>query len=296
MGVIGGCLNIIIFLSLKTFRQSSCAFYLTIRSCFDIGRLFSSVLPFIMRWGFDTDWGISSLLFCKLRLCLFHTSNLISMICLCLAIIDQYLATSSRIRFRQWCNIKLAHRLTSIFVIISILHGIPYLIFQNHIISSLTNTTICQATNYIFSQYLIYGYDFTLVNLLPLITYVFGLMAYYNARHLLHRTVPLVRRQLDKQLTAMVLVQILISFCTFTPFSINDMFTILNGFESNSIVQTKQNLVGIIMSNLLIVGDAVRHSINNILFSQIQTSFCFNYYFRVHFIHMFVFHNDFVNN
>jgi hypothetical protein len=231
-----------------------------------------------MRWGFDTDWGISSLLFCKLRLCLFTISNLTSMTCLCLAIIDQYLATSSRVRFRQWCNIKLAHRLTSIFVIIWILHGIPYVIFENHIISSLTNATICQVTNPIFSQYLIYGYNFTLVNLLPWITYVFGLMAYYNARHLIHRTVPLVRLQLDKQLTGMVLVQILISFFTLVPFSIDYIFTILNGFESDPIVQTKQNLVGIIMSNLLIVGDAVRHSINNILFSQIQTSFCFLFF------------------
>ncbi len=240
MGVIGGCLNIIIFLSLKTFRQSSCAFYLMLMSIFDIGRLFSNVLPFIIRRGFNTDWEVSSLFFCKIRLCIFCTSTLSSMTCLCLAIIDQYFATSSRPRWRKWCNINLAHRLISIFIIIWTLHGIPYLIFSNHVISPLTNTTLCQVTNNIFNQYLTYGYYITLTNLLPLITIVFGLIAYYNAQHLTRRTVPLFRRELDKQLTVMVLVQGLISFCTLIPFSIDNIFTIMNTFETNSITKAKK--------------------------------------------------------
>jgi hypothetical protein len=258
MGVIGGCLNVIIFLSLKTFRQSSCAFYLTIMSIFDIGRLFSSVLTFIMRWGFKIDWGISSLFFCKLRLCIFSISTLNSMTCLCLATIDQYLATSSRLRWQQWCNIKLAHRITPIFIIIWTLQGIPYLIFNNHIISPLKNTTVCQTTNYIFNQYLIYGYYLTLNNILPLITIVFGIMAYYNARHLAHRIVPLIRRELDKQLTVMVLVQVLISFCTILPFSINTIFQIVNTFPSDPVIQAKLNLAGIIITNYFILNIAVR--------------------------------------
>jgi hypothetical protein len=206
IGVIGGCLNVIIFLSLKTFRQSSCVFYLMIMSAFDIGRFFLSVLPYIMRWGFATDWGVSSLFFCKIRLGMFSTCTLISMTCLCLAIIDQYFATSSHLRWQQWCNIKLAYRLTGIFCIIWILHGIPYLAFENHIILLLTNQTVCQVTNDIFNQYLTYGYYFTLTNLIPLITIVFGLLAYHNARYLAHRIILLVRRELDKQLTIMVLV------------------------------------------------------------------------------------------
>ena len=44
LGVIGGCLNVIIFLSLKTFRQNSCAFYLIVMSFVNIGQLFSGQL------------------------------------------------------------------------------------------------------------------------------------------------------------------------------------------------------------------------------------------------------------
>ena len=55
-GVVGGCLIIIVFLSLRTFRQSSCAFYLTIMSIVNIGQLFTGLLTRIMISGFDIDW------------------------------------------------------------------------------------------------------------------------------------------------------------------------------------------------------------------------------------------------
>jgi len=258
MGVIGGCLNIIIFLSLKTFRQSSCAFYLMLMSTSDMLRLFLIVFPFIMRWGFQRDWGASSLFFCKIRYCIYSISTLSSMTCLCLAIIDQYFATSSRLRWRQWCNIKLVHRLASIFIIIWTLQGIPFLIFNNHVISPLTNTTVCEVTNYIFNQYLTYGYLIILTNILPLITVVFGIMAYYNARNLAHRTVPLVRRELDKQLTVMVLVQILISSCTLVPLSINYIFTIVNTFPNDPVIQTKINFIGILINDYFLLNIVVR--------------------------------------
>ncbi len=118
LAVIGACLNIIVFLSLKTFRQSSCAFYLLVMSTLDLGRVFFTAFTYIARWGFNTDWGAASLFFCKIRYGTYTVSTLSSMTCLCLAIIDQYFATSSHLRRQQWCNIKLAHRLTSIFIII----------------------------------------------------------------------------------------------------------------------------------------------------------------------------------
>ncbi|CAF1525514.1 unnamed protein product [Adineta steineri] len=54
-------------------------------------------------------------------------------------------------------------------------------------------------------------------------------MAYRNARTLTTRVDPLVRRELDKQLTIMVLVEICVYVCTQVPYSIT------NGFISLSI-------------------------------------------------------------
>ncbi|UJR38063.1 hypothetical protein I4U23_030744 [Adineta vaga] len=47
-GLLGACLNIIVFLSLKTFRQSSCAFFLTIMSFVNIGQLLTGLLSRIL--------------------------------------------------------------------------------------------------------------------------------------------------------------------------------------------------------------------------------------------------------
>jgi hypothetical protein len=64
-GLIGGILNIIIFLSLKTFRQSSCAFFLTIMSLVNIGQLVFSLFSRIMISGFLIDWAATSSAYCK---------------------------------------------------------------------------------------------------------------------------------------------------------------------------------------------------------------------------------------
>ena len=53
-----------------------------------------------------------------------------------------------------------------------------------------------------------------------LITVVFGMLAYRNVRQITYRVVPLVRRELEKQLTNMVLVQVAWNFVMLTPYSV----------------------------------------------------------------------------
>jgi len=65
-GTIDEILNIIVFLSLRTFRQNSCAFYLTIMSIVNIGQLTTGLLARVMTNGFNIDWTQTSLFFCKL--------------------------------------------------------------------------------------------------------------------------------------------------------------------------------------------------------------------------------------
>jgi hypothetical protein len=110
-GIFGNLINTIVFLSLKTFRQSSCAFYLTIMSIVNIGQLLFGLLSRIMISGFAIDWTTTSVFLCKFRTTFSQLCSLISFICLCLATIDQYFATCTRLRWQQWSNIKLAQRL-----------------------------------------------------------------------------------------------------------------------------------------------------------------------------------------
>jgi hypothetical protein len=152
-GTIGGCLNIIVFLSLRTFRESSCAFYLTVLSFMNVNQLITGLLARLMISGFNIDWTQSSLFYCKLRSFIVYVSALISSTCLCLATIDQYFATCTRPHWQQWCNIKLAHRLIIICSIICFLEQIPSSVYYNHVISSTTNQTNCIITNMNFAQF-----------------------------------------------------------------------------------------------------------------------------------------------
>jgi hypothetical protein len=93
-GVIGGIFNLIVFSSLKTFRQSSYAFYLTIMSIVD-AYLVTGLLTFIMIHGFSIDWTQQSRFYCIFREGFVHICMLIAFTCLCLATFDQFLATCS---------------------------------------------------------------------------------------------------------------------------------------------------------------------------------------------------------
>lgn len=234
-GTIGNILNIIVFLSLRTFREKSCIFYLTVMSIVNISQLNTGLLARIMTSGFDIDWTQTSLFFCKFRYFVFPAATLISFTCLCLATIDQYLATSSRRRWQQWSNIQLAYRLMTFFIILWLLHGIPYLILFDQVRSS--NRISCAAPNPTFLQYRFYFISLVLTGFLPVcITILFGSLAFYNVRTMHYRSVPLVRRELDKQLTTMVLVQDVVNFFTVLPFAIMNALSLNTSLTSDPII------------------------------------------------------------
>jgi len=106
LGVIGGILNIIIFTTLKTFRETTCAFYLTAVSLFDIGQLLTSLLVRILSEGFQTDIRNISWV-CKVQGYLANWFALVSQTGMCLATIDQVLLLS---KYRHLSNLRFAQR------------------------------------------------------------------------------------------------------------------------------------------------------------------------------------------
>ncbi|CAF2863815.1 unnamed protein product [Rotaria sp. Silwood2] len=138
-----------------------------------------------------------------------------------LATIDQYFATCSRPNWRQWSNIKLAHRLSVAAIILWVLLGFPYMIYFNIVEQPTPYKIICTSTNTGFLQYHIYVYIISLAGAIPVtITILFGSLAYHNVQQLAHRTLPLIRRELDKQLTKMVLTQVVHNFFATIPYTI----------------------------------------------------------------------------
>ena len=226
-GVLGGLLNTIVFSSLQTFRQSSCAFYLTIMSILNISVLSMGLLSNIITAIYGVDGTESSLFFCKFRPYFYQVSTVSSLSCFCLATIDQYWATCSYPRLQQWCNTKLAHRLVLIIICTWCIHGIPYWIYFYHTQMPITGKVICTVTNPIYVQYRTYINVFTLSGFLPItIGAFFGLMAYHNVGQIAHRALPVVRRELDKQLTVMVLIQVVVNCFSILPYTTVNIFVL----------------------------------------------------------------------
>ncbi|CAF0944796.1 unnamed protein product [Rotaria sordida] len=239
-GTVGGLLNTLVFLSLRTFRQSSCAFYLTIMSILSIIQLCLALLARVITAISSVDATETSLFYCKSRLYLINTCNVISMTCFCLATIDQYCATCSNLHWQQFCNIKLARRIIIIFIIIWILHGIPYLVFYDHVSLPNTNKFICIVTNQIFDQYRGFFMVLGLIGFLPItIAALFGSMAFRNIKEMPYRTVPLVRRELDKQLTVMVLVQVVVGIFGLLPYTTVFAVATNKNLTSDPVIQAK---------------------------------------------------------
>ena len=246
-GLIGDLINTTVFLSLQTFRQNSCAFYLTIMSIVNIGHLITGLLSRILISGFNIDWTQSSIFYCKFRAYCYQSCVLTSITCMCLATIDQFLATCSTHRWQQWSHIKVAHRLTIGFIIIWLLHGIPHCIYYNQIPSTSAGQYTCVITNDIFPVYYIGVQTVTLIGLLPiLINVLFALLAYRNVRNLAHRAIPVVRRELDKQLTTIVLIQAVYYSVATIPYIIANTLTLIAVIMNDSVMLEKLGFVNVL--------------------------------------------------
>jgi len=219
IGVVGNGINVLVFSTVGNYRRTPCTFYFLIASIFNIAYITIDLPSRIVTVGYGIDLTQTSTSWCKIREFCIVTPPLITLTCSCLATIDQYFATSQSAYLRRFSNIKWAHRITIIVIIIWCLHGIPILVFYN--ISP--STTACVNTN---SSYAIYGpiYLLGLICGIPVVVMVlFGYLAYRN----IHLTRVLAEQQADRQLTRMILIQVLLLVICIVPYSINNAYELI---------------------------------------------------------------------
>ena len=205
LGLIGNGLNILVFATLRLFRKNPSAFCILVESMANFGQISVALLAQFLYSGFGISSSTNSLVWCKLRNVLQQIFNLIFMEMICLAAFDQYLSTNPRYQLRQISSLKLIQYLIIVLVSLTLLHGIPFLIFFD-----LQPYLGCVIKNSILSMYYSSFYYPVLIGLLPtLFTIILGSISFYHVRHLIRRGMSTVRRRLDRQLTAMIFVRVL---------------------------------------------------------------------------------------
>ena len=212
-GVTGNTINLLLFTQLKLFRRNQSAFYLTIAAIIDSSQLFLTAFVRATSTAFDFDPSRTSLVWCKCRIYLIQMGTVTSVTIVCFTAIDQYLSTSHYGLLRQMSNYKSARRLVFGLAIVAAVSCIPTPIFQE------IRGSICAVYNSSYNYYYSFVYLCIIIGLLPLtIASSFSLLSYQNVRRIVRLQIPIVRRRLDRQLTAMILSRVVLFVITILPF------------------------------------------------------------------------------
>ncbi|CAF0865567.1 unnamed protein product [Adineta steineri] len=214
-GVIGNTLNLLVFTQLKQFRTNRCAFYITIESISNFIYQFVYIILAILTSIYGDDATGRFVIWCKLRYILGQTCKLITLYMICFTAVDQFFSTNHRVHLRQMCTLKLGRYLSFVFICFAIIHGIALGSSYN-----IQPTFGCIISDHTWVQYSTYFFYPVLFGFLPIIiASLFSMLAYHNVRHMVRRQLPIVRRKLDKQITAMVLMRVIAFVCLVVPYN-----------------------------------------------------------------------------
>ncbi|CAF4196806.1 unnamed protein product [Adineta steineri] len=233
LGVIGGILNLIVFTTLKTFRETTCAFYLTVVSSVNIGQLIISLFIRILSDGFNTDIRKISWV-CKIHIYMASVFALISMTVMCFATINQYISMT---KYRRFSNLQLAHYGVVSTCFIWSIYTISFLIFWD------SSSGVCTINNLSFSIYSSRFHFPILLGFLPIsIMITFSILAFHSARTLISRQMNIVRLSRDRQLTAMTLVHVMFIIITTIPYVVFFVY-LLNQHNTGPEQTARNNLI-----------------------------------------------------
>ena len=178
------------------------------------------LIRLLIRINNQIDPAGKSLLWCKLRTVISQPTILLSFSIICFASYDQFLSTNHRINLRQMSTYKSAKYLTLIAFCFCIIHTIPFGIFMN-----INSFSQCVLSNPGFNRYYLYFFYPIIIGILPVsIVSFFGFLAFRNVRRVVSRQISVVRRRLDRQLTAMILIRAITFILLVLPYVIYRMY------------------------------------------------------------------------
>ncbi len=214
LGIIGNAINILVFTQLSLFRDNRCAFYLTVESISSLFHQFINFTLIMFTSIYGDDGSARFLVWCKLRYIFGQIAVLITFCMICCAAADQFFSTNYRYNIRRVCTLQVTRCFTFTLICLSIIHSIIFGSFFD------VQTSVgCVIVNQIFLKYATFFVYPLLLGLLPIvIASFFSLLAFQNVRRIVRRQLPIVRRRLDRQMTAMVLIRVVFFVCLTFPY------------------------------------------------------------------------------
>jgi hypothetical protein len=129
-------------------------------------------------------------------------------------------------------------------------------------------TAGCTIYNVAFSRFYSFFHYITVNGIIPICTSsIFSLLAYRNVRRIVQLRMPVTRRKLDKQLTAMVLINVVILFITILPSIIFRIYILNITVDPNDSIRIAINqLISNVAYALFYINPSVSNLLDNLHF------------------------------
>ena len=261
-GLFGNLINLLVFTQLKYFRKNQSVLYLMSILIVECFQLIFATTTRIVTSIFNYDPTRTSIIWCKIRIYFIQIGGLAIVWIICHAAIDQYFSTNHRNRLRMISTYKLAQYLIIFTFILSAIYSMPAIIY-NEIRSTLGCTTYNSSYNFFYS----FIHLCIIIGILPMIVAAsFSCLAYQNVRRIIRRQIPLIRRRLDRQLTAMVLARVALFIVVACPYFAYRVFrTNVSILRTNSPAYEIDQLVRASITTFYSLNNSVSLSISTLV-------------------------------
>ncbi len=230
-GLFGSVIDILVFTQLKLFRRNQSAFYLTVAAIVESCQLIFATTTRTITTESGYDPTQTSIVWCKLRAYLIQFGSTVLPITICFSAIDQYLSTSYHNRLREISTFKLAQSLIGILIILAGSYSVSFAVFQE-----IRPKSGCGTYNPSFNYFYSFVHLCLVIGIVPIVvSTLFSLLSYRNVRRITRRQIPIVRRRLDHQLTAMILVRVALFVITTLPLVSVRAYEINDPVDQNNI-------------------------------------------------------------
>jgi hypothetical protein len=249
-GIIGNLINIRL---LFPTRLNPSSFLLLVSSFFNIIALSESLLPRILGLSFNIDASPTNMVWCKGRYFVTYTATIASLTCLCFASIDRFFISCRSITWRNRSKLNTAKIAVLIATVVIMASNIPFLFFFT-IIETKTRTgnisTACSLVNSGALTYVSYILRPVLLSILPgLILFITGWLTYRNIRSI---TGFQLRDAIQRSLTSMILLQIIVVIIPIIPFATINIYQVVTSSMTKSSYRLAQETLVANITNIIL--------------------------------------------
>jgi hypothetical protein len=263
LGTFGNTLNIIIFTRPKL-RSIPCSWYFLASTCGNLIALYMGCLTRVLAtFGINPRTKLQSAVYCKTRSYFTYGNLSLSIWFVIGACVDRWASSCTTVRIRSISNVKIAKRvIVGIVFIVYLVYAQMFFCFDGVYEAKTSGCfTISRACELYNSFALFFTYSF-----LPcLLMLIFGLLTIQNIRHTRQRIVPLNlilnnrnKKKTIKQMTIMLLVQVVCSILLSLPISLQNIYNeITRNYQKSDEQKQMENFLGTLFSLITLMNSSI---------------------------------------